>query len=64
LHWLALHWERLARRDPFFAVLTDVNARFGQSDLDAFYRSGTDEIAAVLGRASQRGLVPVVPSTG
>jgi SAM-dependent methyltransferase len=56
LHWLALHWERLARRDPFFAVLTDVNARFGQSDLDAFYRSGTEEIAAVLGRAGQRGL--------
>ena len=56
LHWLTLHWERLARRDPFFAVLTDVNKRFGHADLEAFYRSGTEEIAAVLGRADERGL--------
>jgi SAM-dependent methyltransferase len=56
LNWLALHWERLARRDPFFAVLTDVEERFGGRDLDAFYQSGREEISAVLRRAEERGL--------
>ena len=54
---LTLHWERLARRDPFFAVLTDVNKRFGGHDVDAFYQSGVEEIAAVLQRADERGIV-------
>jgi SAM-dependent methyltransferase len=56
LNWLTLHWERLARRDPFAAVLTDVDRRFGGRDLEGFYRSGTEEIAAVLHRATERGL--------
>ena len=56
LNWLTLHWERLARRDPYFAVLTDVNKRFGRHDVAAFYQTGVEEIAAILQRADERGI--------
>jgi SAM-dependent methyltransferase len=56
LNWLTLHWERLARRDPYFAVLTDVDKRVDSRDIEQFYRTGSEEIAAVLRRAGELGL--------
>ena len=57
LNWLTLHWERLARRDPFFAVLTDVNKRFGADTMSTrSIRAASTEIAAVLQRADERGI--------
>jgi SAM-dependent methyltransferase len=53
---LKRHWERLGRQDPFWAVLTDPAKRDGAWDLEQFYRSGSDELAAVLLHAQQLGL--------
>lgn len=53
---LKWHWERLGRRDPFWAVLADPDKRHGGWNLDQFFRSGIEEIAAVLQRAEQLGL--------
>ncbi len=53
---LRRHWERLGRQDPFWAVLTDPTKRHGAWDLEQFYRSGVDELAAVLLHAQQFGL--------
>lgn len=53
---LKRHWERLGRQDPFWAVLTDPNRRGRMWDLEQFYRSGIDELAAVLDHAERVGL--------
>jgi SAM-dependent methyltransferase len=53
---LKRHWERFGRQDPFWAVLTDPGKRDRAWDLEQFYRSGTDELAAVLRHAEQHGL--------
>jgi SAM-dependent methyltransferase len=53
---LKRHWERLGRQDPFWAVLTDPSKRHGAWDLEQFYRSGVDELAAVLQHAQRLGL--------
>jgi SAM-dependent methyltransferase len=53
---LKRHWERLGRQDPFWAVLTDPTKRDGAWDLEQFYRSGGDELAAVLQHADALGL--------
>jgi SAM-dependent methyltransferase len=55
---LRRHWERLARRDPYWAVLTAADKRGGRWDLDEFFASGVAEIDAVLQRAADRGLGP------
>jgi hypothetical protein len=43
---LRRHWERLGRRDPYWAVLTDPDKRGGGWNIDDFFRSGVDEIDA------------------
>jgi SAM-dependent methyltransferase len=53
---LKRHWERLGRRDPFWAVLTDPSKRGGGWDREEFFRGGAKEIAAALWRAEQLGL--------
>jgi SAM-dependent methyltransferase len=53
---LRRHWERLGRQDPFWAVLTDPSKRHGAWDLEQFYRSGVDELAAVLQHGQRLGL--------
>jgi ubiquinone/menaquinone biosynthesis C-methylase UbiE len=53
---LKRHWDRLGRRDPFWAVLTDPSKHHGGWRRGEFFRSGTDEIAAVLRRAKELGL--------
>jgi SAM-dependent methyltransferase len=44
----------LARLDPLWAICTREDARNGRWDLDAFFASGTDEVAAVLSRPEAR----------
>ena len=53
---LKRNWERLGRRDPFWAVLTDPAKRGGGWDREEFYRGGAEEIAAALARAEQLGV--------
>ena len=48
---LKRHWERLGRQDPYGAVLTR-----GVWDVERFFRSGVDEITAVLRHAARLGL--------
>lgn len=58
LRLLRHHWERLGRRDPCWAALTHPAKRDGRWDMGQFFRSGTDELTAVLGEAERRR-VPV-----
>jgi len=53
---LRRHWDRLGRRDPFWAVLTDPSKRRGGWDPEEFFREGAEEIAAALHRAEALGL--------
>jgi SAM-dependent methyltransferase len=53
---LRRHWERLGRRDPYWAVLTDPDKRGGGWDVTEFFRSGQEEIDAALHRATDMGL--------
>jgi SAM-dependent methyltransferase len=50
------HWERLGRRDPFWAALTIPDKRHGRWAREQFFRSGADEMTAVLRRAERLGL--------
>jgi SAM-dependent methyltransferase len=61
LRLLRLHWERLGRRDPCWAVLTHPTKQGGRWDVEQFFRTGTDELTAVLAEAERRG-VPVTRS--
>lgn len=54
---LKRHWERLGRRDPLWAVLTDLDARGSGRDVERFFQSGVDEIGAVLGAVERSGVV-------
>lgn len=54
---LKRHWNRLGRRDPFWAVLTHPdNKRHGGWDAEQFFRAGAEEIADVLQRAERLGV--------
>lgn len=53
---LRRHWERLGRRDPYWAVLTDPEKQGGGWDVEAFFHSGAAEIEAVLRRAEASGM--------
>jgi SAM-dependent methyltransferase len=55
---LRRHWERLARRDPYWAVLTAADKRGGRWELEEFFASGVAEIDAVLQRAADRHVGP------
>ena len=57
---LKRHWERLGRRDPFWAVLTDPDKRGGRWDVTEFFRRGELEVDAVLARAQETGTAPAV----
>jgi SAM-dependent methyltransferase len=49
-------WDRLGRRDPLWAVLTDDEKRGGKWDQDGFFRSGEEEVAFVLEHLANLGL--------
>ncbi|HLJ67469.1 MAG TPA: class I SAM-dependent methyltransferase [Chloroflexota bacterium] len=48
-------WEELAALDPLWAILSDPAQRGGRWDLDAFLRTGAEEVDRVLGTAEQLG---------
>lgn len=51
---LRRHWEQFGREDPFWAVLTHPDKRFGRWKPEEFFESGRVEIGGVLSRASDR----------
>jgi SAM-dependent methyltransferase len=53
---LRRNWERLGRRDPFWAVLTHRDKEGRRWDAESFFRSGADEMATVLRRAERLGI--------
>jgi len=53
---LKRHWNRLGRRDPFWAVLTHSDKQDGGWDAGQFFGTGVEEIADVLRRATRLGL--------
>ena len=54
---LRRHWTRLGARDAQWAVLTHPGKRGARWTLDEFFKSGTDEIDAVLARARALGVM-------
>ena len=55
---LRRHWDRLGRRDPYWAALTDPDKHGGRWDVDEFFKSGAAEIDDVLRRAEGLGVAP------
>src|SRR5947208_2823638 len=53
---LKQHWDRLGHLDPWWAALTHPDKRGGGWDVDEFFRAGTEEVAALLERATSLGL--------
>jgi SAM-dependent methyltransferase len=49
------HWDRLAFRDPFWAILTDPAKRGGGWDIREFFETGVREIAAAMQIAKNLG---------
>lgn len=49
-------WERLARRDPLWAVLTDPSKRDGRWDRDEFFATGEREIAGIETHLQSQGI--------
>jgi SAM-dependent methyltransferase len=50
------HWNRMAREDPFWAILTDPAKRHGGWDAGQFFSTGRDEIASAMEYAEGLGL--------
>jgi SAM-dependent methyltransferase len=48
-------WEDWGRIDPFWAVLTDPDARRGQWDVDRFFATGVETVATILAHAQEYG---------
>ncbi len=54
-------WEDWGRIDPFWAVLTEADARHGRWDVDRFFATGVEQVATMLaetqryGRPARRG---------
>jgi SAM-dependent methyltransferase len=42
------HWDKFARTDPFWAVLTDAGKKGNQWRVDEFFQTGVDSVAAEL----------------
>src|SRR5688500_20177258 len=51
-------WDRHARRDPLWAILSYNAKRDGKWDTTRFFETGAHEIAAMLGELDARGSVP------
>jgi SAM-dependent methyltransferase len=54
-------WEDWGRIDPFWAILTEADARHGRWDVDRFFATGVEQVATMLahtrryGRPTRRG---------
>jgi SAM-dependent methyltransferase len=51
-------WDRHARRDPLWAILSYTAKRDGKWDTTRFFETGANEIAAMLGELDAQGIVP------
>ncbi len=55
-------WEDWGRIDPFWAILTEADASHGRWDIDRFFATGVEQVAAMLaatqnfGRPAHRGI--------
>lgn len=47
------NWEDFAAQDPFWAVLSQPDRKYGRWDREAFYRTGEEQIAEVMDHAAQ-----------
>jgi SAM-dependent methyltransferase len=47
------NWEDFAAQDPFWAVLSQPEHKYGKWDRDAFYRTGEEQIAEVMENAAR-----------
>jgi SAM-dependent methyltransferase len=47
------NWEDFAAQDPFWAVLSQPDRKYGRWDRDAFYRTGEAQIAEVMEHAAR-----------
>jgi SAM-dependent methyltransferase len=50
------NWEDFAAQDPFWAVLSQPDRKYGRWDREDFYRTGEVQIAEVMDHAAQFGL--------
>ena len=51
-------WDALAAEDPYWAVLSSPSNKHGKWDKDVFFRTGTDEINALLQKVVSLGMAP------
>lgn len=51
-------WDRLARQDPLWAILTSDDKAGQRWDADEFFRTGVADVETVLARVRQLGLTP------
>lgn len=51
-------WERLAREDPYWAVLTAPDKQGNRWKLDEFFATGVTEVTASLAEIAEAGLTP------
>jgi SAM-dependent methyltransferase len=49
------NWEEFAAQDPFWAVLSDHDRKFGKWDRDEFYATGREQIDEIMARAERLG---------
>jgi SAM-dependent methyltransferase len=48
-------WEDWGRVDPFWAVLTEADARHGRWDIDEFFATGAETVAGILAKTERFG---------
>ena len=56
LHSQGREWDELAELDPYWAICTAPDKRFGGWSREEFFATGEREVAEVLGRAAELGL--------
>lgn len=54
LHLTRRHWDRMAATDPLWAVLTSPDKRGNRWQIDEFFASGRDSVAAEIKGVSER----------
>jgi ubiquinone/menaquinone biosynthesis C-methylase UbiE len=52
---LKRNWEDMAELDPLWGILANPQARYGKWDVNAFFKTGEDEIRALMEVAGQLG---------
>jgi ubiquinone/menaquinone biosynthesis C-methylase UbiE len=48
-------WEALGRLDPLWAIYSDPKCQHGKWDIEEFFRSGQDDVSALMGEAERIG---------